>query len=339
MTLPIYELKISEDLNNEAEVSYVALVDEPAIKKDFLAFKDEFVAPNKGEHKDEFLQRCIKYVINEGKDSSQAVAICNSMWEQHFADNKISFDYDDTLSTEKGKQLAKRLISEGNTIYIISARDSKDGMLSTASELGIPESRVYATGSNSAKVQKVKDLGINKHYDNNSDVIAQLDGIGAKFLESHSFAIVNEEMRIISGALMIADELIYRNNEKFGEHYVKFSADTIKQIAIKFAKKKFSNHVNLMHDPNQKVKGVTMFESFIVDKKRGIQPMAEFKDVADGSWFGSFYVENDKVWQDVKNGTYKGFSVEGMFDYVQPISAEENALNQISKLLNELITN
>ena len=322
MTLPIYELKISEDLNNEAEVSYVALVDEPAIKKDFLAFKDEFVAPNKGEHKDEFLQRCIKYVINEGKDSSQAVAICNSMWEQHFADNKISFDYDDTLSTEKGKQLAKRLISEGNTIYIISARDSKDGMLSTASELGIPESRVYATGSNSAKVQKVKDLGINKHYDNNSDVIAQLDGIGAKFLESHSFAIVNEEMRIISGALMIADELIYRNNEKFGEHYVKFSADTIKQIAIKFAKKKFSNHVNLMHDPNQKVKGVTMFESFIVDKKRGIQPMAEFKDVADGSWFGSFYVENDKVWQDVKNGTYKGFSVEGMFDYVQPISAE-----------------
>lgn len=339
MTLPIYELKISEDVNNEAEVSYVALVDEPAIKKDFLAFKDEFVAPNKGEHKDEFLQRCIKYVINEGKDSSQAVAICNSMWEQHFADNKISFDYDDTLSTEKGKQLAKRLISEGNTIYIISARDSKDGMLSTASELGIPESRVYATGSNSAKVQKVKDLGINKHYDNNSDVIAQLDGIGAKFFELHSFAIVNEEQRIISGALMIADELIYRNNEKFGEHYVKFSANTIKQIAIKFAKKKFSNHVNLMHDPNQKVKGITMFESFIVDKKRGIQPMAEFKDVADGSWFGSFYVENDKVWQDVKNGTYKGFSVEGMFDYVQPISAEENALNQISKLLNELITN
>ena len=200
MTLPIYELKISEDLNNEAEVSYVALVDEPAIKKDFLAFKDE------------------------------------------------------------------------------------------------------------SKTQ-------------------------------HSFAIVNEEMRIISGALMIADELIYRNNEKFGEHYVKFSADTIKQIAIKFAKKKFSNHVNLMHDPNQKVKGVTMFESFIVDKKRGIQPMAEFKDVADGSWFGSFYVENEMVWQDVKNGTYKGFSVEGMFDYVQPITAEENALNQISKLLNELITN
>ena len=211
-------------------------------------------------------------------------------------------------------------------------------MLSTASELGIPESRVYATGSNSEKVQKVKDLNINKHYDNNADVIAQLDGIGAKFMEAHSFAIVNEEQRIISGPLMLADELIYRNNEKFGEHYVKFSAQTIRQIAIKFAKKKYMNHVNLMHDSEQRVNDVTMFESFIVDKKRGIMPMAEFKEVADGSWFGSFYVENDEVWNEVKKGTYKGFSVEGMFDYVEPISAEENALQQISKLLNELIT-
>jgi len=338
MTLPIYELKISEDINNEAEVSYVALVDEPAIKKDFLAFKDEFLAPSKGEHKTEFLPRCIAYVIKEGKDSDQAVAICNSMWEQHFADNKISFDYDDTLSTERGKKLAERLISEGNTIYIISARSELTGMIQTAKDLGIPESRIYATGSNAAKVQKIKDLGINKHYDNNADVIAELNGIGDKFLESHSFAIVNEEQRIISGPLMLADELIYRNNEKFGEHYVKFSAETIKQIAIKFAKKKYMNHVNLMHDSEQRVKGVTMFESFIVDKKRGIMPMAEFNGVADGSWFGSFYVENEKVWQEVKKGTYKGFSVEGMFDYVEPISAEENALQQISKLLNELIT-
>jgi len=338
MTLPIYELKISEDINNDAEVSYVALVDEPAIKKDFIAFKDEFIAPSKGEHKTEFLPRCIAYVIKEGKDSDQAVAICNSMWTEHFAENKISFDYDDTLSTERGKTLAKRLIAEGNTVYIISARNSKDGMLSTASDLGIPESRVYATGSNTAKVQKVKDLNINKHYDNNADVIAQLDGIGSKFLESHSFAIINEEQRIISGPLMLADELIFRDNQKFGQHYVKFSAQTIKQIAIKFAKKKYMNHVNLMHDSEQRVNGVTMFESFIVDKKRGIMPMAEFKEVADGSWFGSFYVENDEVWQEVKKGTYKGFSVEGMFDYVEPITAEQNALNEISKLLNELIT-
>jgi len=78
---------------------------------------------------------------------------------------------------------------------------------------------------------------------------------------------MDEDKRIISGPLMLADELIYRNNDKFGEHYVKFSAETIKAIAIKFAKRKYQANVNLMHDPDQKVKGVTMFESWIVDKE------------------------------------------------------------------------
>ena len=64
MKLPIYELKISENLNDEAEVSYIALVDEPAIKKDFLAFKNEFIEPSKGERENDFIPRCIEYEIN-----------------------------------------------------------------------------------------------------------------------------------------------------------------------------------------------------------------------------------------------------------------------------------
>ena len=130
--------------------------------------------------------------------------------------------------------------------------------------------------------------------------------------------------------------LIYRNNEVFGEHYVKFSADTIKQIAIKFAKRKNLDKVNLMHDEAQRVSGLTLFESFLVDKARGILPMRGFEDVADGSWFGSFYVENEEVWNGIKAGDYKGFSVEGLFDYMQPITADQEALQKIAKLLNEI---
>lgn len=40
MELPIFEMKINEDLNSDLEVQYVALVDRPAIQKNFLAFKD-----------------------------------------------------------------------------------------------------------------------------------------------------------------------------------------------------------------------------------------------------------------------------------------------------------
>ncbi len=137
--------------------------------------------PSKGEHESEFIPRCISILINEGTDKEQAAAICYSKWndKESFADeNKVSFDYDDTLTTDKGKELAKRKIEEGKTVYIISARHSVSNMLSTAKELGIPLSRVYATGSNKAKVQKVLSLDIGTHYDNNTDVINELKGIG-----------------------------------------------------------------------------------------------------------------------------------------------------------------
>lgn len=88
---------------------------------------------------------------------------------------KVSFDYDGVLSTAKGKEKAAEEIAEGSIVYIISARDSKDGMMATAKELGIPASRVFATGSNKAKVEKIKSLGIYKHYDNNPDVISAVN--------------------------------------------------------------------------------------------------------------------------------------------------------------------
>lgn len=142
--------------------------------------KIELVHPNAGESKDDFLGRCIPYVMNEGKDQDQAVAMCNAYFEGA-TDRKVSFDYDDTLSTERGKKLAKKEIDGGAVVYIISARGDKEGMLSVADELGIPESRVYATGSNKAKIEKINELGISKHYDNNSDVIDALKSIGVQF--------------------------------------------------------------------------------------------------------------------------------------------------------------
>jgi hypothetical protein len=340
MDLPIYELKIQEELQDDAEVSFIALVDKPAIQRDFVAFTQDFIQPNKGEGKDAFLPRCISYVINEGKESEQAVAICNSMWEQHFAAAKVSFDYDDTLSTDRGKEMAKRAIAAGNTLYIISARQDKEGMLSVAKELGIPESRVYATGSNKAKVEKIKELGISKHIDNNADVIKELGPIGSKF-NFEMFAIQDEDKHIISGPLMLADKPIYRNNSKFGEHYVVFSADTIKDIAIKFSKKGYQGNVNLMHDQDMQLDGLIMFESFLVDKARGIHPMSGFEDAKDGSWFGSFYVENQQAWDLIKQGKVKGFSVEGYFEYPTETKAPtyaEQKLAELAELLKVPLT-
>lgn len=127
------------------------------------------------------------------------------------------------------------------------------------------------------------------------------------------FAIENEEQRIVSGPLMVADLPIYRRDDKIGEYYAVFDAQTIMQIVQKFFKNKYNTNVNIMHDSNEKVDGVFMFESFMINRERGINPPKGFEGLTNGSWFGSYKVENDSVWREIKSGTFKGFSVEGPF--------------------------
>jgi hypothetical protein len=135
--------------------------------------------PNPNENKKDFIQRCMSddKMVSE-YETEQRLAVCSGAYEENLAEEKVSFDFDDTLSTQKGLDLALEWKNKGANVYIISAREQKDGMLPRANKAGILFSRVYATGSNEAKIQKVKDLGITIHYDNNTDVIKELGDIG-----------------------------------------------------------------------------------------------------------------------------------------------------------------
>ena len=135
--------------------------------------------PKPYERENEFMQRCMgdEKMVNE-YPTEQRAAVCRSAFEEKLAAEKVSFDYDETLTTTKGTRLAMNYIERGVDVYIISARQEKDGMLARAKRIGIPESRIYATGSNKAKIEKIKELGITIHYDNNTDVINELGEIG-----------------------------------------------------------------------------------------------------------------------------------------------------------------
>lgn len=154
------------------------------------------------------------------------------------------------------------------------------------------------------------------------------------------FEVASEDRRIISGPAMLANVPIFRTSPEIGDYYVTFSAETIYDIAQKFFLKGFNQNFNLMHNPEAKVDGVTIFESFIVDKARGIQPMKGFEDAADGSWFISAKVNNDAVWQKIKNGELKGFSVEGLFQYkknsLRKTLTPDETLAEIHRLLKNL---
>jgi hypothetical protein len=150
------------------------------------------------------------------------------------------------------------------------------------------------------------------------------------FNNQQRFKVQSEDRRIVSGALMVAGLPIYRKDDS-GECYVSFTASAIQSIVYKFMKENRTREVNEMHETD--VDGVFLFESFIIDQSRGIKTPEGFDELPDGSWFGSFKVENDEVWRKVKDGTYTGFSVEGLFTEDMEKNIDERVLAEVIRVL------
>lgn len=127
--------------------------------------------------------------------------------------------------------------------------------------------------------------------------------------ESLKFAVQDEEKHIITGVAIRAGVPIYRRKGD-QEFYVMFKKEDIPTIVEKFMKSGFANFINLQHDESTvSDTDAVMVESFFIDKARGIVPN-EFKDIEDGSWFVSFKILNDNIWQQIKAGDFHGFSIE-----------------------------
>lgn len=152
----------------------------------------------------------------------------------------------------------------------------------------------------------------------------------------------NDDKHIITGVAMLADTPIYRNNEHYGEHYVVFSKQTIRNIVEKYAKFGYQNIVNIEHSADRFVNDVYMIESYLIDKERGIIPN-EFKDVPDGSWIVSYKINNLAVWDEIKAGNVLGFSIEGLFSYGNEVVIGEHSKDKeetfdewLDRMVNEI---
>lgn len=147
------------------------------------------------------------------------------------------------------------------------------------------------------------------------------------------FAVQDEEKRIVRGLIMEADKLIYRRDSDGMEYYITFDAETIRMMAQKYLKDGFQENVDTMHNDNL-VKGVELVQWFISDKDNGINPKG-FEDVNDHSLFAEFHISNDEIWDQVKDGTFKGFSLAGIFNPVV-VEARKNILDEIEGLLEKI---
>ena len=154
-----------------------------------------------------------------------------------------------------------------------------------------------------------------------------------------TFSVNDEEQRIVTGLVMAANRPILRVYGDF-VYYIMYDKDTINAMTERFLAAGFANNVDTMH--NFEIEdGIYLRELYIKDTERGISPKG-FEDVEEGSLFATYHIVNDEVWDKVKSGEFKGFSLAGVFQEVEmskheePDTEEDVEENEILGLIDQL---
>lgn len=140
-----------------------------------------------------------------------------------------------------------------------------------------------------------------------------------------SYSIANEEQQKVFGLVMEANKPIYRVDESGFEYYITYNRKTIEMMAEKYFKLGFQNNVDTMHNFDLE-DGIILTQMFIKDSEKGVNPIG-FEDVNDGSLFAEYHIENADIWNAIKEGTFKGFSLAGQF-YIKEAQEVKEAYNK-----------
>jgi len=128
-----------------------------------------------------------------------------------------------------------------------------------------------------------------------------------------SFSVFSMEEKMVVGPAMVPDKMIIRRNEITGEiYYVYFTEETIKKLQQKFMIEKLLDKTNVEHG-RKFLNGVSVVESWIVDDPQHDKQQVFGMNYPKGTWMVSMKIEDDAIWNKVKEGKLNGFSVQGYF--------------------------
>ena len=128
-----------------------------------------------------------------------------------------------------------------------------------------------------------------------------------------TLAKLDEEQKTLVGAVLIPNKEIPRYDQDKDEKYtVFFTEDTIKKAQELFMSTLRNNSATYEH--KVPVEGMTVVESWIKeDKKNDKSNSYGFNKLPLGTWFVKMKVNNPEIWESVKEGKVRGFSIEGYF--------------------------
>jgi hypothetical protein len=127
------------------------------------------------------------------------------------------------------------------------------------------------------------------------------------------FAIVDDEKKLLVGPAMIPNKMMARKDFATNNiYFVYFSEETIEKLQRKFMRNKLLDAANVEHK-NEFIEDVTVVESWIVEDATFDKQKKYGFDNPIGTWMIIMKINNDEIWDKVKSGDLKGFSVQGYF--------------------------
>lgn len=151
-----------------------------------------------------------------------------------------------------------------------------------------------------------------------------------KFIEDKQ----NEKYMILGPAL-IPDKNIYRNYDG-NEFYVSFSAECIEKLSYKFMKTCYGDGC-FTKDHESFAQGCSLAESWIKTSENDKSVDYGF-DCPIGTWFVAAKIDSIDLWESIKKGERKGFSIESWVDLEEIIENKDKKENDMSKQKTNLET-
>lgn len=151
------------------------------------------------------------------------------------------------------------------------------------------------------------------------------------------FTTASEDEQILIGLVLEPNQKIYRNDGD-EEYTVEFKEHTIKKLAYNFFKQDFHKNSTYEHDQDQKIKGITFVESWLVRNPKKDVSNEYGLEYPKGSWLATMKVDDEKVWNDyVKTGKVKGFSIDGLVQ-LKEIKNKKRKKNKVYMADNKILT-
>jgi len=152
-----------------------------------------------------------------------------------------------------------------------------------------------------------------------------------------TLAKIDEEKRMLVSPALIPNKQIFRYDPNTdSNYYVYFSKETVRQASELYLK--HNNHHKATYQHEDRVSGVLTIESWIKEGEQDKSKLYGF-DLPDGTWFVKMKIENDEMWNKIKDGELKGLSIEGYFiNKMEKMGKQQFSNEEIREAIKELLS-